>query len=199
MVDLTSFMATDLFNYLILPILIFCARIIDVSIGTVRVILMSRGNRAVAPILGFFEVLIWITVVSQILNSKDLSPIAYVAYAAGFATGTYVGMLLEEKLSLGTLTVRIVTQREANELVKDLRDHNFGATSFDGEGRDGRVKLIFTTIKRQDVDKIRELIKKHNPNAFYSISEVKYATETGFAPGDRRNYFSFFKFTRKGK
>ena len=99
--------AFDLYTYLLLPLLIFCARIIDVSIGTLRIIFVSKGKRNIAPLLGFFEVLVWILAISEIMQNLN-NWVCYVAYAAGFAAGNYVGMIIEEKLAIGILIIRII-------------------------------------------------------------------------------------------
>ncbi|MDX2414998.1 MAG: DUF5698 domain-containing protein, partial [Bacteroidales bacterium] len=106
------------FDVVILPLLIFFARIMDVSIGTVRIILVSKGYKKLAPIAGFFEILIWIIAITRIVDNLD-NWICYIAYALGFATGNYIGMIIEERLALGYETVRIITKREANNLVQE--------------------------------------------------------------------------------
>jgi uncharacterized protein YebE (UPF0316 family) len=102
----TSFFNSNLFGYLILPLLIFFARICDVSIGTMRIIFVSKGKKNIAPLLGFFEVLIWIIVISKIMQNLN-NYVNYVAYAAGFATGNLVGMIIEEKLAVGVQMIRV--------------------------------------------------------------------------------------------
>lgn len=153
-------------------ILIFLSRIVDVSLGTVRIVLISKGMRLQASILGFFEVLIWIVVVSSVLKYIS-SPIYYVAFAGGFACGNYVGMLIEQKLALGNVLVRIITRFEADKLVSKLREENFIITSLDAEGRDGPVKVIFGITKRKDVRQFINIVNKYNPNAFYTIEDIR--------------------------
>lgn len=169
----------DYYNYLILPLIIFLARICDVSIGTLRIIFVSRGKKFVAPILGFFEVLIWIIVIGNIMNSAT-NMACYIGYAAGFAMGNYIGMLVEEKLAMGFVVIRIVTNRESSLLISALKEKQFGLTHFPAEGSLGKVDVIFTTIERVDLPKVVELLKIHSPNAFYSIEDVKYVSEGVF-------------------
>jgi uncharacterized protein YebE (UPF0316 family) len=161
------------FNYIVLPLMIFSARVVDVSLGTMRIVFVSRDQRALAAILGFFEVLIWLVVISQIIRNIS-SPIHYVAYASGYAMGNYVGLSIERRLSMGVRAVRIVTSRDAADLVKALRDNGFGVTSINGEGMNGPVKLIFTIVKRNHVAEVIKLIKDLNPEAFYTIEDVKF-------------------------
>src|SRR5450759_4148995 len=123
----TSFFDSDLFSYAVMPLLIFLARICDVSIGTLRIIYVSKGKRNIAPILGFFEVLIWITAISKIMQNLD-NYVNYIAYAAGFATGNYVGMILEEKLAMGIQMIRVFAHERGSELVQALNGSGYGAT-----------------------------------------------------------------------
>ncbi|RMG62132.1 MAG: hypothetical protein D6715_12535, partial [Calditrichaeota bacterium] len=102
----------QLFAWVILPIVIFFARIVDVSLRTIRVILITRGQRRVAPVIGFFEILIWLLTIQQIFKHLD-NWIAYLGYASGFAAGNYLGMVLEDRLALGMQVVRIITRESA--------------------------------------------------------------------------------------
>ncbi len=190
-----------LFTWVVLPILIFLSRIADVSIGTVRVILVSRRLKYLAPVAGFFEVLIWIVVISQIMQNLS-SPICYVAYAGGFATGNYVGILLADKLSIGMVMVRVVLSKRANGLIDRLRERRYGVTSFDGQGATGPVQIVFTIVPRREVQAVVDLVKESNPDAFYSIEEVD-VVEKGVFPLRRQWSQAFFlevlRPFRKGK
>jgi uncharacterized protein YebE (UPF0316 family) len=152
--------------------LIFLSRVVDVSLGTVRIMLISKGMRLQASILGFFEVLIWIVVVAQVLTYIS-SPIYYVAFAGGFASGNYIGMLIEQRLALGNVLVRIITRVEADKLVSKLREENFIITSLDAEGRDGPVKVIFGITKRKNLKQFIKIVNTYNPNAFYTIEDIR--------------------------
>jgi len=151
-------------------IFIFFSRIVDVNLGTVRIILVSKGMGLQASVLCFFEVLIWIIVVARVIMYVS-SRIYYVAFAAGFAAGNYVGMILEEKLALGNVHIRVVTRFEADKLVEVLRVEII-TTIVDGEGEDGSVKVIFGILKRKNAKKFIKLVNKYNPNAFYTIENV---------------------------
>ncbi|MBK8808915.1 MAG: hypothetical protein IPO21_20710 [Bacteroidales bacterium] len=122
-----TFFETPLFYYVILPLLIAIARIVDVSLGTVRIIFISKGYKKLAPIIGFFEVLIWIIAIGNVMKNLE-NWICFFAYAAGFATGNYVGMLLEEKLALGYEMIRVITKTKADELIGVLRNKGYGTT-----------------------------------------------------------------------
>ncbi|MBZ4643032.1 MAG: hypothetical protein JG767_641 [Deferribacteraceae bacterium] len=172
---------------------IFFSRIVDVSLGTIRIILVSKGMRTQASILGFFEVLIWIIVVAQVIKYVS-SPIYYVAFAAGFASGNYIGMLLEQKIALGDVLIRVITRVEADKLVEALRKENFIITALDGEGKDGSVKVIFGVIKRKSAKKFIQIVNKYNPNAFYSVENVSEVSKYENDPLlNRKFYFGNFK------
>lgn len=169
------------YTWLVLPLLIFCARVTDVSIGTVRVIFISRGMKYLAPIVGFFEIIIWLLAIGQIM--KNLSnPACYIAYAGGFAVGNFVGIWIAEKLSLGVVLVRIVTKKDAVQLVDSLKSADFGVTSVDGHGIAGQVKVVFTIVPRREVNEVVGLVKKFNPKAFYSIEEIWFVEQGIFRP-----------------
>ena len=161
--------------WILTPLLIFIARIFDVSVGTIRIILIAKGLRKFAPLLGFFESLIWILAVSQIMMHLN-NFYYYIAYASGFATGTYLGMILEEKLSLGYIIVRVITYKDATELVLNLREKKYTATVLNADGVTGAVKLIFLVIKRTHSEEVIKLIKHYNPNAFYTVEDVKFVS-----------------------
>jgi uncharacterized protein YebE (UPF0316 family) len=176
------------FAFVIVPILIFAARVCDMSLDTIRVIFMSKGIRYLPAIIGFFEVIIWLVAIGQVMNNLT-NVVCYIAYGAGFATGTFVGMAIEEKLSLGLTSVRIITKEDPAELMQFLRQHNYGVTSIDGEGGTGRVKMVFTIIKRQDLSHVIGIIKNFHPNAFYSIEEVKSVAEGVFPARNGNRFF----------
>jgi uncharacterized protein YebE (UPF0316 family) len=188
------------FAYVILPALIFLARVCDMSLDTVRVIFMSKGIKYLPAIIGFFEVIIWLLAIGQVMDNLT-NVVCYIAYGAGFAAGTIVGMAIEEKLSLGLTSVRIITKDDPTELMQYLRTHNYGVTSIDGEGGTGKVKMVFTIIKRQDLSHVVGIIKQFHPNAFYSIEEVKSVVE-GVFPEQHHGVFFWLDtlhFNRKGK
>lgn len=175
-----------IYSYIILPLLIVLARIMDVSLGTLRIILISKGLKKVAPLIGFFEVLIWIVVVKQILTEIN-NPIAYVAYAFGYAMGTFIGIAIEDKLSLGTQMIRIVTKDNALILAEKLRQQNYGVTSLEAEGKDGSVKIIFTIINRKDLNAALSIIQENHPDAFYTIEDVQTVNKGFFFSGKTKN------------
>jgi uncharacterized protein YebE (UPF0316 family) len=191
------------YAWAVIPFLIFIARIADVSLGTVRVIFISRGMKYFAPAVGFFEVLIWLLAIGQIM--KNLSnPLCYVAYAGGFAMGNFVGICIAEKLSLGVVLLRVVTEKEDVELVQSLSSASYGVTSVEGRGAHGKVRIIFTIIPRKEITNAVGLVKKFNSKAFYTIEEIGFV-EKGIFPARRTwlpayNLWNFFRpLLRKGK
>jgi uncharacterized protein YebE (UPF0316 family) len=193
--------STPVFAYILLPLFIFCARVCDVSLGTIRVIFISKGFRNIAPFIGFFEVIIWLLAIGQVMsNITDVA--SYIAYGAGFATGTYVGMRIEERLSLGNVIVRVITNKEAKDLLDYLRSRNYGVTSMDAAGSTGPVTILFMVIRREDLGEVIGTIRKFQPDAFYSIEEVKTVTE-GVFPEKKSKYFmstsDIMKYFRKDK
>jgi uncharacterized protein YebE (UPF0316 family) len=197
----TSFFDSNLFSYVVMPLLIFMARICDVSIGTLRIIFVSKGKRNIAPILGFFEVLIWITAISKIMENLD-NYINFVAYAAGFATGNFVGMIIEEKLAMGIMMIRVFAHERGNELVQTLNAGGFGATVVEAHGARERIDLIYSIVKRNELSNVLDIITKFNSKAFYTIEDIKSVNEGIFTPSGPNSIFPFnniIRQWRKGK
>lgn len=205
-----EFASGDMYTYVYLPLLIFFARMIDVTLMTLRIIFVSRGKRYLAPLLGFVEVFIWIAVVSQVIRGAN-NLVAYLAYAAGFAAGNYVGIYIENRLAIGTLVVRAIvqagprslgagpaksgtgpalggmgslsTETTAEELVRRLHDAGYGVTTVDGQGATVPVKLVYTVIKRKDLKHVMEILHEFEPKPFVTVEEVRSA-EQGVFPGN---------------
>lgn len=166
----------DLFATLGVPLLIFLGRLTDVTLGTLRIILVGRGLRRVAPLVGFVEVLVWLVVLTTVVEQLD-RPLNFIAYAAGFAAGTYAGMFVEGKIALGLVSVRVITDDDASDLLDRLRDAPFGVTDFAARGLQGRVRFILTILPRRDLPRLQEIVRRHHPHAFVSVSDVRAATE----------------------
>lgn len=185
-----------------MPLLIFFSRIIDVTIGTIRIICVSRGNKLLASFCGFFEVLIWLLAIGQIM--KNLNNVAcYVAYAGGFAMGNFIGISIEEKLAMGILGVRVITRDDSTELITRFKNEGFGVTSIDAKGITGPVNIIYTIIKRNAYPKVASMIKEFNPEAFYAIEDVRNISKTVFPAAKNSlvhiHHFSYFTKYRKRK
>jgi uncharacterized protein YebE (UPF0316 family) len=196
-----SFFDSNFFEYGIMPFLIFLARICDVSIGTLRIIFVSKGKRNIAPVLGFFEVLIWIIAISKIVQNLD-NYVNYIAYAAGFATGNFIGMIIEEKLAMGILMIRVFAHERGPELVSTLNSSGYGATVVEAHGARSNVHLIYTIVHRNELNNVLGVINTFNPKSFYTIEDVKSVNEGIFGPRRHNSLFPFngvIREWRKGK
>ncbi len=186
--DIAAFYHSEIFKFVLLPVLIFLARICDVTLDTLRIIYVSRGMKFLAPVIGFVEVLIWLIAITQIF--KNLSnPVCYVAYAGGFAMGNLIGILIEEKMAIGTVVIRIITQKDAEALIDRLKESRYGVTHVDAQGAMGQVKIIFTIVKRKAINSVLEIVRGCNPLAFYTIEDVRSV---------RKGVFPLFKAAGKG-
>jgi len=171
-------MDSTIVDLVMLPLMIFFARIIDVTLGTLRIVMVSKGQKRIAPFLGFFEVLIWLIAIGRIMQNLD-SWICYIAYAGGYATGNYVGMLIEEKLAVGIVQLQIITAHNADKLINALKLAGYGITYHNAVGgaSGNLVSVIYSVVLRNDINKIIAIIRKFNPNAFYSIGDVRFVNK----------------------
>lgn len=176
------------------------ARICDVTIGTFRIILVSRGERLYASIAGFFEVLIWVVVVSQIMGNLG-GIINYVAYAAGFSMGNFIGISLERRLAMGMVVMRVITNKPADDLIECLKQEYHGVTSIAARGVSGEVRLVLAVVKRKDIPYFLQIVEKHNPKAFVSVEDVRLLSDTHKPPKTRKRnkVASNMKFSLKRK
>ncbi|MDD5573744.1 MAG: DUF2179 domain-containing protein [Candidatus Omnitrophica bacterium] len=155
-----------------IPLLIFLARAADVSMAAMRIILVTRGIRALAAIIGFFEMLIWLIGVTQIMQNLN-NPVNYIAFAAGFSMGTFVGITIEKRIALGNLSIQFITDKDPSGLLRHFRANGYGATTIDAQGTSGPVKIIFIIVRRKLLDRTMAIIRKFDPNAFYAIGDVR--------------------------
>jgi uncharacterized protein YebE (UPF0316 family) len=200
--NLDAVIGSEIFKWVVLPLLIFFARILDVSLGTLRIIFVSRGLKYLAPLVGFFEVLIWLLAIRVIMQNLN-NFACYIAYAAGFATGNFVGIFIEKRLAIGNLIIRVITRKDATPLIEHLRSRGYGVTSIKAEGSEGDVHIIFLIIKRHNLEAITGIIKDFNPNAFYTVEDVRLVSK-GIFPMNKSSLshipvIGSFMFWRKGK
>ncbi|MDR8394055.1 DUF2179 domain-containing protein [Aliifodinibius sp. S!AR15-10] len=183
------------------PVIIFFARICDVSMGTIRIIFISRGMKIKAALLGFVEVLIWIMVVTQLIQHLDYW-VNYIAFAGGFAAGNYMGITLENKLKVGTVITRVITNKPANILIEQLKEAGFMITRLDAYGGEGPVEIIFMIVKRKRLSEAVQIIESFDADAFYSVEDVKYSsgesTDKMPFPMTNRSAFDRLLRVRKG-
>jgi len=194
-----NFFSTDLYNWVVFPLAIFISRMADVSLGTLRGVLAAKGKKKIVPFIGFVEVLLWLFAIGQIMQNLN-NFMCYFAWAGGYAMGSFIGLSIEERLAIGSQVVRIITAQQCDELIASLRSRHFGVTEMDGKGARGPVKIIFTVVRRKQVEEVIELLNRHNPNAFYSVEDVKDASQVSYAPNERNlDYFLRLLPNRKGK
>jgi len=157
---------------LLWPLFIFCARIMDVSLGTLRTIYIIRGSRILGPFLGFFEVLIWLTAVSGVFTHLD-QWYNVMAYAAGFATGNAVGVLIEHKLAIGMQAVRLISQTQSAAVAAGLRLAGFAVTEIKGRGLAGVVSISYVVVPRKETQKVVQVAYSIDPEVFCTIEDVR--------------------------
>ncbi|NLJ58305.1 MAG: DUF2179 domain-containing protein [Tissierellia bacterium] len=159
----------------LLYLIIFCAKIIEVSISTIRLVYINKGERVKGAILGFVEIIIWIVVVSSVLNNISEDPIKAFIYAAAFALGNYVGVTIESKIAVGLASIQVVVGQKTGEaLARILREQGgYGVTIIDGKGKSEVKKLLFIQLKRKKIPAAIKLIKDHCPEAYITVNDIK--------------------------
>ncbi|MBU1699464.1 MAG: hypothetical protein KJ970_17585 [Candidatus Eisenbacteria bacterium] len=156
----------------VLALSIFCLRITDVSIGTLRTIFVVQGRIRFSVLLGFFEVLIWITAISQVFSHVRQQPYLLLAYAGGFAVGNAVGIFIERKMALGTCELRIISVNRGGEIAEKLRSIGHTLTTFNGEGRDGPRVLLNIICSRREVGSILRAAREIDMEMNYIVERV---------------------------
>lgn len=175
--------------WVLLPLGIFLARTIDMSLSTMRIVFIAQGRRRLAPLVGFFESLIWLVVVGQAIKHLD-NPLCVLGYAGGFAFGNLAGLTLEGRLAMGRRLVRIILPGEDQPLVDELRAEGQGVTVLDGHGVAGPVQLLFLIVRRRDVDKVLATVERMHPRAFVSIEDIRQSHQgTYFAPQEGESFW----------
>jgi uncharacterized protein YebE (UPF0316 family) len=166
-----------------LPLFIFVAEVCVVTLSTLRTIFISRGMKYLAPTLGFFEVLTWLFAIGQVMkNISDFR--CSLAFAGGFTLGTFLGILIEERLALGSVVVRAVTHKDASPLMHDLRTAQYGVTCLPGQGATGPVQVLLTVVPRRELPGVVAILKHFDPEVFYSVDDLQ-STKAGVAPRRR--------------
>ncbi len=171
-------------NVYLLGVIIFFARICDVSAGTVRTIVTVQGRTVIAFFLGLIEIIIWITVVSTVIHKIKESPVLLIFYALGYATGNVIGIVIERKLAFGLIILRVITMTKGKRMAKRLRETGQPVTAFVGEGMSGPVTELYIACRRRDLKWILLLVKEEDPDAFYiteyarDVSKILRPTKT---------------------
>jgi uncharacterized protein YebE (UPF0316 family) len=191
-------MGFDFYFWVVIPVFIFLARVCDVSLGTLRFIFIAKGYRKVAPLLGFFEVLIWLLAVREVMiNLRNI--VCFLAYGAGFATGNYIGMWLEEKLSIGMVLVRIILRDDPAPLREFMKQNEYGYTVVEGEGTQEKVKILLSVVKRKNLARLLSAISTYYPQAFYSVENIKAVNQGTFPMQEKTVFSKLFRLHRKAK
>jgi uncharacterized protein YebE (UPF0316 family) len=186
-VHVSSLVTSVLANLPILPLFIFVAEVCVVTLCTVRIIFIARGMKVPAAILGFFEVSIWLFAIGQVMqNLSDVG--CYLGFAAGFALGNYLGVSIEQKLALGNLVVRIITNKDGRDLSHKLTEAGYGVTRVDGEGATGPVQVLLTLIPRKELKKVVAVLKAFDSKIFYAVDDVQTASRGIFPAGRTRGF-----------
>ena len=163
-------------------VIIFAAKLVEVACATVRVVLINRGEKLKGACIGFFEVLIWVTLAGNVLGSLTEDPLKMVVYAFAFSMGNYFGVMLEQKLAIGMASLQvIVADEDREELSNLLRKKGFGVTSLHGEGRDGPVNVLLIFVKRKLVPDAIALIRRRLPDAIVTVNDVRHL-RNGYMP-----------------
>jgi uncharacterized protein YebE (UPF0316 family) len=161
-------------SLLLSALMIFCLRVTDVSIGTVRHLYAHRGHRLTAAALGLVESGIFIFAISRIMKDVD-KPLNMLAYACGFATGNFLGITIERWIASGTILVRIIARDHVPELMAALRERGFGATAVQGSGREGGSHIFLVVAPRKRERELLELVERTDPDAFVTLDAVNHA------------------------
>jgi uncharacterized protein YebE (UPF0316 family) len=172
-------------NPSLLPLLIFVAEVCVVTISTVRIIFLSRRQKFLAMLLGVFEVSIWLFAIGKVMQNLS-DPFCFIAFAGGFAIGNYLGVVIEQKLAIGNLVVRVITHKNGEDIVASLKAANYGVTSLDAQGTKGPVLVILTVIPRKELGKVVGLLKTCDENVFYSVDDLQSASAGVFPDGRER-------------
>lgn len=162
----------------LLCVLIFVLRVLDVTLGTVRTVSIVKGHITLSVVLGFFEVMIWIVAVSQVIVRLRESWMLPLAYAGGFAVGNAVGILVERRLALGTSVVRMLSAERGDAIADALRAAGHSVATFDGEGPDGPVTLVYAVAPRRQIQRMVRTAQTIDADLLY-VSEPAHESNTG--------------------
>jgi uncharacterized protein YebE (UPF0316 family) len=154
-------------------LLIFTARFLDISMATTRMLLVFRGRRLQASLIGFFEVIIYIYALNMVVQHLD-NVVNLFMYALGFAAGNYAGSYIEEKMALGHVTIQVIPKGENLTLVEKLREEGYGVTAIEGWGREGKRQILNILVRRRDLDKMMRVIDELDHDSFVTVMETKF-------------------------
>lgn len=169
-------------EYLLGYLFIFFARVTDVSLATMRMLMVVQGRKLLASLIGFFEVSIYVTALSKVVGNLD-NPLNLLSYALGFACGTFLGITIENKIALGSLAVHIILKTtEKDQLIKELRDKGFGVTVTVGQGLEGTKEILNVVINRKDLEALKKKVYEYDKSAFITVNNIKPISGGFFVP-----------------
>ena len=152
--------------------LIFSLRVMDMTLDTLRVLVVMRGRKGIAWVLGFFQALIFVLAISSVLKNLD-NPLNIIGYAAGFATGNVVGRLIEERMAIGFMQFTIISSTRGAVVANQLRQSGFAVTEIPARGQNGMVTMLQTNVKRKDISNIETIVLEADPDAFVTLDETR--------------------------
>ena len=153
-------------------LMIFGLRVIDMTLDTLRVLVVMRGKKKIAWVLGFFQATVFVIAIGSVLSNLD-NPLNVIGYAAGFATGNVIGMLIEEKLAIGHTMVSIVSSRRGTEIAEKLRKNGYAVTEIAARGKDGMVTLLNVNVLRKNISAVRQLVNDSDAEAFITSEDIR--------------------------
>ena len=160
-------------DILITCLFIFFARILDVSLATLKTLFVIRGNKKLCFLLGFLEIAIWYVVVNKALDTGKMDIFVAIAYSLGYATGAVVGSLIEEKLAIGQLSIQVIIDRSHENLISVLREKGYAVSTIPCAGINSLRTMLIIEIKRKDLKSVRKIIQQVEPDAFITISDTR--------------------------
>lgn len=173
-------------NFLLAYVLIFIARVADVTLGTMRTLMVVQGRKVQAAVIGFFEITIYIVALGKVVNNLDNIG-NLLAYGLGFACGNYIGIMVENKIALGNLQVQVILKKSENmELIEALREDGFALTVVDGQGREGNRVILNLVINRKDLKKLKKLVYNYDGKAFIICNPTSPVSGGYFSPTKRK-------------
>lgn len=157
---------------LLTALMIFGLRVVDMTLDTLRVLVVMRGQKKIAWVLGFFQSAVFVIAIGSVLSNLD-NPLNLIGYAAGFATGNVVGMYIEEKLAIGHTMISIVSSRRGTAIVEKLRENGYAVTEIAARGKDGMVTLLNVNVLRKNVGRVRQLVHETDEEAFITAEDIR--------------------------
>lgn len=169
----------DIMTTFFMCIKIFCARLIDVSLGTFRTINTVKGKDLVAALIGLVEIIVWFLIVKEALNTNNNSIWIVISYAFGFSVGTYIGGKISKKFIKSNLEVQVILSSKDNRIVNKIRDEGYAVTAIEVNGSKNEKYMLYIQIRNKSLEHLKNIIRKLDNRAFIVVNETKYV-ENGY-------------------